>query len=154
MYSIECPVGSHNHASIGVFIAESRGGLHLERAGTCKRRSLRILQNIPHVSRWGLLIVRSRRVRVLNDVVWYVRPQISLFSRSMPDTMQHLVGVHISNDGELAQFRLHLHLRHSFHAFHSFLHSSLAPFAIHLHFYLHRLNINYKIKKKKLKYEN
>lgn len=133
------PRFSHDDARIGVLVAESRGVLDLERAGTCQRGSLRVRQHVSHVPRRRLLIVSPGGVRMLDDVVRNVGPELGLLPRSMPDTMQHLVGVHVSNDGELALLRLHINLRYSFHALHSFLHPSLTPFAVHLHFYLHRL---------------
>ena len=129
---------SHDGTSGRVLITEGGGVADFGGAGTCEVRNPRVV-GVSHVPSRSFLVVNPRRIRVFNDVVRDVRPQLSLLSGAVGDSRHHLGRLHVAGHRHLVGFPLHIYLRNSPHSFHWFLHFSLASFAVHLHFHLHRL---------------
>jgi len=129
---------SHNNTSGGVLVAEGGGVADFGGAGTCEMGIVRII-GVSHVTGGGFLIVHPGCVGVRNDVVGDVWPELCFLAGAVSYAGHHLRGLHVAHHRDFVGLPIHIHLVHAFHPLHRFPHFPLTPFAVHLHFHLHRL---------------
>jgi len=100
-------VGSHDGTSgVDVVVAEEGNVIFLGSVCCWKR-----LSGITDVACRCTFIVHARSKRVIDHMLRYVRPKLSLFTGAL-HSLQHLVWVHVSVHRYPALFPVHLHRFH------------------------------------------